>query len=111
DPLNALGADAAGNADGAALLRKVREQAARFAHHADVGAQRAHLAGAEMRACRLQVLVIQLRAPPRRREDAAGRSTDVNGLELGACAAGTVQDRAERRSELDLVHAGLPDRS
>src|SRR5438094_561723 len=39
-----------------------------------------HLAGPEVRAGRSQVLVIQLGATPRGREDAAGRSTNVNGL-------------------------------
>src|SRR6185503_15169688 len=111
DALDALRADAAWDADRAALLCEIREEPARLAHHADVGPYRTDLSGAHVRAGRLQVVVVELCAPSLRREQTAGGSADVDRFQLGGRAAGSVEDRAERRSEIDLVYARLLDRS
>src|SRR6185436_9076993 len=92
DALDALGPDAARDADRAALLREVREEPPGLAHHTHVGADGTDLRGAHVRAGRLEVVVIELCAPTLRREQAAGRSTDVDGLELAGRAAGAVED-------------------
>src|SRR5438552_5806543 len=110
DALDALRPHTTGHADATGLLRQIVEEPRRLVHDADVRADDPDLRRAEVRAGGLQGLVVEGHAGPRRVEDAARRSADVETLELlPGGAAGPFENVAERRAEGDLVHAGRRD--
>src|SRR5437868_10878702 len=106
DALDPLRADAARDADTAGLLREVLEQLGRLVHDADARADDADLRRAKVRARGAQRRVVERDAGPRRVQDAAGGTADVQALEAPTrCPAGLRDDVAEGLAEGDLVDA------
>src|SRR5207253_10883798 len=108
--LHPLRADAARNADRATLFRQIREERRRLIDDARSRRDRPDLRGTHVGAGDTKVVEIEARVGARPSEDAAGRSTDMQALELSSCTPGFRQDLAELRAERDLVDP-RPDHS